>query len=96
MMFEAYRISRNNYQLFHLKNNQRIWIASFNQLNTLLNYYVNCHNLTYDGLMFKGTDLDDDELQHLHDEQKEWRINITETIDGTYTDLMGESVNAEL
>lgn len=75
MKFEAYRISRQNYQLYIIENNQRRWTASFNGLNTLLNYYICCHNLTYDRIMFTGTEMDTDETDELQKAIKEWMIN---------------------
>lgn len=76
MNFEAYKISENNYQLYIIKEHQRIWLASFNSLNTLLNYYIYCHNLTYDSIMFCGVGLNDKEQLDLDYEVKEWQIDV--------------------
>ena len=75
MKFEAYRISRQNYQLYEIEHNQRRWTASFNGLQTLLNHYIFCHNLTYDNIMFTGTKMDTDETEELQKNIKEWMIN---------------------
>ena len=70
MDFEAYKISKNNYQMFIIDEHKRIWLASFNCLNTLLNYYIFCHNLSNDSIMFKGVPL------HLDEEMSEWKIRL--------------------
>lgn len=76
MDFEAYKISEGHYQLHMVENGQKRWIASFNGLNTLLYYYIHCHNLTYDAIMFTGEKLKEDEQKHLNAEAEEWHINI--------------------
>ena len=78
MIFEAYKISENNYQLFNILNNQRIWLASFNKLNTLLYYYIFCQNKSNDGISFKGQPLNNEETILLDEETLEWNINILE------------------
>ena len=74
MIFEAYKISENNYQLFNIKGNQRMWLASFNKIQTLLDYYIYCHNLSNDMISFTGVLLNDDEAQYYSTTKIEWRI----------------------
>lgn len=78
MKFEAYKISENNYQIFMLTNhNQKEWLASFNGLNTLIIYYIHCHNLSMDEISFKGTRLTEEEKGVLESEMREWSINVS-------------------
>ena len=76
MDFEAYKISEHNWQMYILNGNHRIWLASFNKLSTLLNYYIFCHNLSNDTILFTGERLNDVEKCVLVDEAKEWHISI--------------------
>lgn len=76
MDFEAYKISENNYQLYLLEDNSRVWMASFNKLNTLLDYYIHCHNFSNDSLMFTGNKLSEDEDVMLIAEAREWHMSI--------------------
>lgn len=78
MNFEAYKISDNNYQLFELGKCKRNWLASFNKLNTLLNYYIYCHNLSGDTISFTGVQMTDNEMLLLNSMKNEWLINIME------------------
>ena len=75
MEFEAYRISENNYQIYHIKDKRRQWLASFNSLSTLLNYYIFCHNMTFDEIRFTGTPLNKEERNYLNGETDQWHIN---------------------
>ena len=76
MRFEAYKLSENNYQIFMIEDNQRAWLASFRNLSSLLNYYIYCHNLSNDELIFTGMILTDDESSILNNEMGEWNINV--------------------
>ena len=76
MEFEAYKIIENNYQLYVLDDNSRVWLASFNKLNTLVNYYVHCHNFSNDIIMFTGERLSEVEEGVLVDEASEWHMKI--------------------
>ena len=78
MDFEAYKISEHNWQMYMLDDNHRIWLASFNKLSTLLDYYIFCHNLSTDCVMFTGASLDEKESNLLDYESNEWDINIME------------------
>ena len=79
MRFEAYRISENNYQIYQYNEtfqHMKLWLASFNSLKELIIYYINCHNLTGDRIMFTGTAMTDDERMFLEDERREWKMMI--------------------
>ena len=76
MDFEAYKISENNYQIYVLEDNSRVWLASFNKLQTLINYYVHCHNFSNDTIMFTGNKLSKDEDNMLITEAREWQMRI--------------------
>ena len=82
MNFEAYKISENNYQLYVLEDNSRVWLASFNKLQTLINYYVHCHNFSNDTILFTGERLNDVEEGVLVDEAREWHMVIKKMILG--------------
>lgn len=82
MDFEAYKISENNYQLYVLEDNSRVWLASFNKLQTLINYYVHCHNFSNDTILFTGERLSDVEECVLVDEAREWHMVIKRMILG--------------
>lgn len=75
MEFEAYRISERNYQIYHIEDKRRQWLASFNSLANLLNYYIFCHNMTFDEIKFTGTPLNKEEQKYLNGETDQWHIN---------------------
>lgn len=73
MIFEAKRISENNYQIFTLNDEGiKIWLASFNSLPNLLNYYIHCHNMTFDEITFTGSEMTPEEKALLEGENDEW------------------------
>lgn len=77
MKFEFHRISKFNYQLFFdddMDNGHHKWLASFNSLNSLLDYYVYCHNLSNDRVVLTGTMMEDDESKYFNNMVMEWNI----------------------
>lgn len=75
MNFEAVKISRTHYQLF-ISDYPKTWVASFNSLNGLIRYYVNCHNLSQDHVKFTGSQMDKDEYDLLLTEADEWKMTV--------------------
>lgn len=76
MMFEAYKISETHYQLHMMMKGQRIWLASFNKLHTLVDYYIHCHNLSNDTLKLTGINLNPVERDYFEETAKEWKIRL--------------------
>lgn len=75
MIFEAKRISEHNYQIFTIDEyGAKAWLASFNSLANLLNYYIHCHNMTFDEINFTGSEMTDEEKKFLEGENSEWGV----------------------
>lgn len=75
MDFEFYKISEKNWQMYQLKEHSRVWLASFNSISTLIDYYIKCHNLTYDTITLKGVMLNKYERNYYDDAKEVWKIS---------------------